>query len=195
MPKVFSAKLSLEGMRQLTKDLRYYRKYTLTHAIEKFVNDLIEQGIYVAYQNVGEFDGYIGFYKEIPSASRDTQGTDFRKYNSRIKAYLIGKNIKPNIKRWISFDGITEKEINSILMAEYGSGQFAVHGWRGTFPDQTHAYEDAWWYATSIGENGLPTDWHMAKGVRPTMPIHKAFEEMEQQIYMCAVNAFERTTQ
>ena len=112
------------------------------------------------------------------------------KYNYRCSAILTGYNASQNIVRWVSFNGITEAEVNSIMMAEYGSGQFAINGHRGTFPNQKHAFEDSWWYATEIGPDGRPTDWHRNSGVTPTMPMYKAWYEMKTTIYLVGRRVF-----
>ena len=46
----------------------------------------------------------------------------------------------------------------------------------GTFPGQTHAFQDKWYY---LGEDG---EWHSSHGVQASMPMYKASVEMRQKI-------------
>lgn len=197
MARVFEAKLSLKDLRQLQKDLRYYRKYTLTESVEKFVNELLDRGISIAYQDAGEFQGFIGFYKEMASASRDTDGANFRKYNYRVTGYLIGANVVKNIVKWNRYGKEVEEEISSILMAEYGSGKFADKKHRGTYPTTStnnppNAMRNMWFYTQGEIENGK-LKWYKASGVKPTMPMYHAFRQMQLDVYRCAIDAFQRT--
>lgn len=46
----------------------------------------------------------------------------------------------------------------------------------GTFPGQTHAFQDGWYY---LGNDG---NWHYSHGVQASMPMYKASVEMKQKI-------------
>lgn len=178
--KTFKSNLSVKGLNELKKQIRSYQQVTLKNNLEEFLNQLTDAGINVAYQNTGDFKQFIGFTKQV----------DATKYNYKFTGILIGSNVATNISRWISYDGVTEKEVNSLMMAEYGSGQFALAYHRGTFPDQTHAFEDSWWYATDIGADGRPTNWHRSEGVKPTMPMYRAWYEMRMDIVTIARRVF-----
>lgn len=180
MARTFEAKLSLAGMRDLKKQLVNYRKNTLTDCVNDFVNALIDDGIQIAYLNTGEFDGYIGFFKEIPTT----------KYNYQTVGYLIGRNTQENISRWLYKGQIKEVEVSSILMAEFGSGRYARSGWRGTFPNQKHAFEDSWHW-TPV-EDGVIGTVQTSEGTSPSMPMYKAALEMKSRIYEIAKTSFER---
>lgn len=46
----------------------------------------------------------------------------------------------------------------------------------GTFPGQTHAFEDKWYY---LGDDG---EWHASHGTQASMPMYKASVEMRKKI-------------
>ena len=76
--------------------------------------------------------------------------------------------------------------VDPLLMAEFGSGQFAVEGHRGTFPNQKHAFDPNGWYWRD-----LSGELHHSRGITPTRPLYKAKEEMTQQIREVAERVFE----
>lgn len=53
--------------------------------------------------------------------------------------------------------------------AEFGMGV-------GTFPGQTHAFQDKWYY---LGDDG---EWHASHGVQAGMPMYKASVALSQKI-------------
>lgn len=46
----------------------------------------------------------------------------------------------------------------------------------GTFPGQTHAFQDKWYY---LGDDGK---WHASRGVQASMPMYKASVALRQKI-------------
>lgn len=46
----------------------------------------------------------------------------------------------------------------------------------GTFPGQTHAFQDKWYY---LGDDG---EWHASHGVQASMPMYHAFSEMTKSV-------------
>lgn len=46
----------------------------------------------------------------------------------------------------------------------------------GTFPGQTHAFQDKWYY---LGDDG---EWHASHGVQASMPMYNASVEIRQKI-------------
>ena len=187
MKRVFKTDLSLKGLRELNKQIREYKNHTLPTKVEQLVNELADKGISVGKVNCGGFGNYIGFRKDIV----DT------KYNYQCKAIIIAYNSRPNIVRWVSWEGIKEAEVNSLMMAEFGSGSHARGGYRGTFPNDegrdSHGLEDLWWYATDIDANGNPTNWHMSTGVSPSRPTYWAWLEMKSDIVQTARAVFDRS--
>ena len=65
--------------------------------------------------------------------------------------------------------GIYYNSSSNPKSAEFGMGV-------GTFPGQTHAFEDKWYY---LGEDG---EWHQSHGVQASMPMYKASTEMRQKM-------------
>lgn len=175
-PRKFECELSVKGLRQLAKDLRYYKNTTLTDNVKEFVNELSDIGIKVANYNKGAFDEYITFTKDIVNT----------KYKYQCKAVIIGVNSKQNIAEWVTKGVVHQAEVNSIMMAEYGSGQYAFAGHRGTFPNQKHAFESTWYWVDLNGET------HSSHGVRPAEPMYKAFMEMWSEIDTVARRCFTR---
>ena len=55
----------------------------------------------------------------------------------------------------------------------------------GTFPGQTHAYEDMWWY---WDEN--TQEWKPTHGVKATMPMYSADMEITQNVVKYAKEVF-----
>ena len=74
----------------------------------------------------------------------------------------------------------------SVLGIEFGSGIYynktanpkssEFNMGVGTFPGQTHAFQDKWYY---LGDDG---EWHASHGVQASMPMYKASVEMRQKL-------------
>jgi len=85
--------------------------------------------------------------------------------------------------------------VNSLLLVEFGAGihynpvpnpiadKFGMGV--GTFPDQTHAFDDKGWYF--LGDDDK---WHHSYGVKATMPMYNAAQAMKNQIYEIAKGIF-----
>lgn len=54
----------------------------------------------------------------------------------------------------------------------------------GTFPNQTHAFNDYWWYKDDEG------NLHLSKGTQATMPMYNASKEIIHQIEVIAREVF-----
>lgn len=180
MGRAFRSDLSVKGLRKLQKELRQYQRVEFKSKLQRFVSELADVGIRMAKLNRGEFKEYIGFVKEV----RDT------KYNYQSKALVIGLNQVPNVVTWLKDGGAHSVEINSLMMAEFGSGQFAVAGHRGTFPDQKHAFEDEWSYIPIV--DGRLMEEETSSGVHATMPMFRAYIDMKNQIETIANRVFSR---
>lgn len=179
MARVFKSDLTVKGLRQLKKALREYQQVTLTENLKYMVDELCSIAKTTASVEVGsEWGAYVAFETEV----QDT------KYNYKIRGFMYGFNQSINIVTWIGEGGLPrEAEVNSILMAEYGSGQFANPAyWRGTFPNQTHAFDDYWRWQT--------TDkvWHFSRGSKPTKPMSKAFLRVLTEYEAVATKALSR---
>lgn len=183
--RVFTSDLSVKGLRQLKKDLRAYQRQTLPGLLKRYIDELADVGIYIAKISAGysEFAPYIGFYKE-------TQDT---KYAYQYRAIMVGKNAIPCFKRWYRDNKLIEREVNALMMAEYGSGQFALPGHRGTFPrgddKKSKGLRDVWWYATEKDGNDNYV-WQMAQGDRPAQPMLNARDAIIRDADLIARRVF-----
>ena len=192
MAKTFTADLSLAGMRKLKKELTHYRRITLTECLKAFLDELTDEGITIAYRNVGTpFNGYIEFKKEFIEG----------KYNYKQKVILFGMNTQEFVSVWFRGTEEVRKEVNALLMAEFGSGkhtednrgQYLIpKNWRGTFPDQTHAMENVWYWSEEPFVAGQPVNWKSSAGYRPTMPMWRAYVDMRHTVIACATSAFSK---
>lgn len=189
MARKFRVKLNLEGMRELKKQLTHYRRVTLTECLNNFVSDLADKGIKVGYMNVhDELKGYIAFTKEI----KDT------KYNYKPKAIMIAYNAHEFTSIWYRGTERIEEDVNAVLMAEYGSGQYAIKGWRGTYPTTSskkpsNATRGSWAWAEEPFTDSKNVEWHIYSGYRPSMPMWNAYVEMDKEIANTAKYSFMRT--
>ena len=180
MVRVYNSTVSLKDLRQLNKDILDYKNHILPQKEEELLEALSDAGIRIARANCGEFGSFIGFVKMVNQS----------KYSYKCSAVLTGYNASPNIVEWVYFGGIKRAEVSSILMAEFGSGQHAIGGHRGTFPNQEHADEPVWFYATETDGNGHPINWHKNYGVKPSKPMYWAWCEMKIELTAIARRVF-----
>lgn len=175
---VLTTDLSVKGLRQLKKDLRQYQRQTLPETMRQVVERLADDGIYLAkaVSRQSEFYPYVGFYKENVA----------QKYGYKVSAVLVGANRIPCLKEWFRDDQLIQREVNALMMIEYGSGVGAVLGHRGTFPrddgNPSKGKQNAWWYATSMikDEKGRDVyDWQMSTGEVALQPMREARDMIE----------------
>lgn len=173
----FKATLSSKEINDVIKQLEEYRKVTLPSKLEQAISQLIDRGIRVAQSNVGDFGAFITFDKQIQNSQEGCTGI------------LLGFNSRPNISVWYNSQGEQNAEISSILMAEFGSGVHAEStqnieqkSHRGTFPNQTHAFQKKWAYYSNVDQYGKPIDLVWTDGIEPTMPMYRASMEMYNEI-------------
>lgn len=121
-----------------------------------------EAGLEIAENNTGDYANYIKF--EIHQDETPTGGI----------AILTMSDKQKVLRQWRYRGGHKDAEVSPSLMAEYGSGKFAVEGWRGTFPDQKHAWEDSWSWV-SYPDNVF----HRSSGEKPTRPIYTAYTRLQ----------------
>lgn len=176
--KRINLKLDDKSIKNAIKELEDY-KVSLKSKSERFVSRLIDEGIKVAYQHLGRYEGYVEFTKEIDNQSTQCVGL------------LIGKDSKPFISTWKYKGGEKSVEMSGILMAEFGSGWLANVIWnvggvgQGTFPGQTHAFDSQGWWWTDT--NGVK---HHSRGEEPHYPMYFADMAMLSQIDMIAREVF-----
>lgn len=171
--------LSKSSIEQLQKDLKTY-KLDLTIKCREFVERLANEGIQTARRSVSntEYGKFISFTKTFVSSPYGCQ------------AIMLATNTGIIVSEWKTKDGVKTADVSPLLMAEFGSGPQAqnpknvIGVGRGTFPEQTHAFESGWYYMD------LQDQWHYSTGVTPSMPMFNAIVEMESQIVLIAKEVF-----
>lgn len=169
--------------------LKAYRD-SLATKNEQFVYELLNLGISVAEEHAvrtnaeGKKEGY-GKYISFSKKGKGGITTI---------GYLVGEDTQKIVAEWDYYGEKKTAVLSPILLAEFGSAKYAevlfdVEGvGQGTFPGQTHAYEDFWWYK-EWDENGKG-EWKRGFGVTPTHPMYHAKMKMYEQIYNVARKVF-----
>ena len=176
--KKITVNLDTKSIKEAIDELEKYRM-SLKAKTKEFVDRLLDEGIKVAEQNVGDYGGFIIFEKEIEG---DTQCVGL----------LVARDRQKVIREWQYYGYSTKTvEISPILFAEFGSGflaevLFPVPGvGQGTFPGQEHAFEPGGWSWMD-----LDGKWHHSKGEKPTHPMYQADMEMINSILRIAKEVF-----
>nr|DAI43981.1 MAG TPA: hypothetical protein [Caudoviricetes sp.] len=175
--KTFKTDLSVSGLNALKKQLLQYRD-ELPIKCKQLVSMLLKSGVEVAETNISESP--LGKYVTVSTnISADKMGCN---------GILLAKG---QVKEQDGYEPF------SILLAiEFGAGvhfnptpnplissefPYGV----GTFPGQTHAYQDMWYYWDENKQKWMPTH-----GVKATMPMYKASEEIRNNILKIAKDVF-----
>lgn len=177
MGKVFNTDLSVEGIEALKKQLIHYRD-DLPTKCERLVSRLLQSGVEVARTSINE----------SPLGSYVTVTTNISSEQMGCSGILLAKGA---IKQSEGYDPF------SILLAiEFGAGihfnptpnplissefPYGV----GTFPGQTHAYQDMWWYWDEESQ-----EWRPTHGVKATMPMYRASVDIKSKILSIAKEVF-----
>lgn len=181
--KQIKVKLNSKSIQNAIKELENY-KASLEAKNKEFVSRLIDYGIEMAESYSGSFGKHIVFSKKVEGGENAV-------------GFLIAKG-EPITVEWIvrgdSGEEVKTAEIDPLLMAEFGSGQFAevlfdISGvGRGTFPGQTHAFDDSWSFKKEAPDG--TTKWYRSSGVAPTHPMYHADMEMLDMIESIAREVF-----
>ena len=154
-------------------------KQNVSSRANMMISKLLEIGITTAQQNTGKYAGYIKFETMVEESQDGYVGL------------LIASDAEKIISRWRRGGEIIEAEVSPLLMAEFGSGQYAevkdlwselagVVG-QGTFtyPDQirNHAFDPMGW-----GWYDLDGKWHWSKGEYPTYPMYESWQAMKDAL-------------
>lgn len=172
--------LNQKSINRAIGELKAYRD-SLAIKNEQFVYELLNLGISVAEEHAGSYGKYITFSKK-------------GKGGITTIGYLVGEDNQKIVAEWDFFGEKKTAVLSPILLAEFGSASYAevlfdVEGvGQGTFPGQTHAYEDFWWYK-EWDENGKGK-WKRGFGVIPTHPMYHAEMKMYEQVYNIARKVF-----
>ena len=175
--KVFKSNLSVKGIEALKSQLLQY-KDSLPIKCEKLVSRLLQSGVEVSQARINE----------SPLGKYVTVTTNISANKMGCKGVLLAKGAVKEQEGYAPF---------SILLAiEFGAGvhfnptpnplissdfPYGV----GTYPGQTHAYEDMWWYW-----NENTQEWKPTHGVKATMPMYSADMEIIQNIVEYAKEVF-----
>ena len=173
--KVIPMTLSQKSVQNVIKELRSYQN-SLERKCEEYVIRLAKEGENVAIEAINE------------SPIGKTVILQAKKEPSKMgcKAILVATGK--------TYQAEGREPFYTILAIEFGSGiyynpepnpkendlGFGV----GTFPGQIHAFKDGWYYL------GKDDKWHYTHGIRATMPMFKASEEIIQKYIEIAKEVF-----
>ena len=175
--KVFKSDLSVKGIEALKSQLLQY-KDSLSIKCEKLVSRLLQSGVAVSQTKISESP--LGKYVTVTTnISADKIGC---------KGILLAKGAVKEQEGYAPFSVLLAIEFgagihfnptpNPLISSEFPYGV-------GTFPGQTHAYQDMWWY---WDEN--TQEWKPTHGVKATMPMYNADMEIIQNVVKFAKEVF-----
>ena len=175
--KVFKSDLSVKGIEALKRQLLQY-KDSLPIKCEKLVSRLLQSGVAVSQSKISESP--LGKYVTVTTnISADKMGC---------KGILLAKGAVKEQEGYAPFSILLAIEFgagihfnptpNPLISSEFPYGV-------GTFPGQTHAYQDMWWY---WDEN--TQEWKPTHGVKATMPMYSADMEIIQNVVKYAKEVF-----
>lgn len=175
--KVLKADLSVSGLNTLKSQLLQYRD-ELPIKCKQLVSMLLKNGVGVAETNISESP--LGKYVTVSTnISADKMGCN---------GILLAKGQVKEQDGYAPFSILLAIEFgagvhfnptpNPLISSEFPYGV-------GTFPGQTHAYQDMWYYWDENKQKWMPTH-----GVKATMPMYKASEEIKNNILKIAKEVF-----
>lgn len=175
--KVLKADLSLEGIEALKRQLLQYKDDLLIKC-EKVVSKLLQSGVEVANTRISEspLGKYVAVTTNISSDKMGCNGILFAKGQVKEQDGYAPFSILLAIEfgAGVHFNPMPSPLISSEF--PYGVG---------TFPGQTHADQDMWYYWDENKQKWMPTH-----GVKATMPMYKASEEIRNNILKIAKEVF-----
>lgn len=195
----FIVGLSSNALYALESELKAYKE-EYEAKIQIFLEKLVEVGISAAQQHEGDFAGYIVYSKKF-------------EYNNGEKqtVHLIARDSQIIPKAWYvspKSTEVREVSINPLLMAEFGSGHYAVKaegeasgmGGQGTLNTYGHAFDDNGWYWWTDSPDTSSDDdinavsrgryRHHSRGVTPSQPLHNAVKTCIEQVLEVAQEVF-----
>ena len=175
--KVFKSDLSVKGIEAIKRQLLQY-KDSLPIKCEKLVSRLLQSGVAVSQSKISE----------SPLGKYVTVTTNISSDKIGCKGILLAKGAVKEQEGYAPFSVLLAIEFgagvhfnptpNPLIGSEFPYGV-------GTFPGQTHAYEDMWWY---WDEN--TQEWKPTHGVKATMPMYNADMEIIQNVVKYAKEVF-----
>lgn len=175
--KVFKSDLSAKGIEALKRQLLQY-KDSLHIKCEELVSRLLQSGVSASKSKISESP--LGKYVTVTTnISADKMGCE---------GILLAKGAVKEQEGYAPFSILLAIEFgagvhfnptpNPIISSEFPYGV-------GTFPGQTHAYQDTWFY---WDEN--TQEWKPTHGVKATMPMYNADMEIIHNVVKIAKEVF-----
>ena len=175
--KVLKSDLSVKGIEALKSQLLQY-KDNLPIECEKLVYRLLQSGVEVSQSKISE----------SPLGKYVTVTTNISADNMGCKGILLAKGAVKEQEGYAPFSILLAIEFgagvhfnptpNPLISSEFPYGV-------GTFPGQTHAYQDTWFYWDENSQEWKPTH-----GVKATMPMYNADMEIIQNVVKFAKEVF-----
>ena len=170
--------LSVKGIENVKKKLIQYRDVELPRKCKEFVKRLLQIGVDVSKAKINE----------SPLGKYVTVTTDVSADKTGCKGILLAKGAVKEQDGYEPFSILLAIEFgagihfnptpNPLIGSEFPYGV-------GTFPGQTHAYEDMWWYWDEKTQEWKPTH-----GVKATMPMYSADMEIIKNVTKVAKEVF-----
>lgn len=175
--KVLKSDLSVSGLNDIKRQLLQY-KDELPIKCEKLVSKLLQSAVAVSQARISE----------SPLGKYVTVTTDISADKMGCKGVLLAKGEVKEQEGYAPFSILLAIEFgsgvhsnptpNPIISSEFPYGV-------GTFPGQTHAYQDMWFY---WDEN--TQEWKPTHGVKATMPMYNADMEIIKNVVKFAKEVF-----
>lgn len=168
--------LSSYSIERLKKELLFYRD-ELPRKCELLVDRLAKIGLHTANMQL----------QQSPLGGYVSMRIDINPERMGCKAILVSTGAILQSEGYEDF--------NILLAIEFGAGihhnptanpnsdKFGLGV--GTFPGQTHAFEDGWWYWDDDAQ-----EWKYTHGVKATMPMYEASVAIIQEIVRAAKDVF-----
>lgn len=172
----YSVNLNVRDLKAFANELNQYADM-FEVKVKTFLDKLADLAIHVASINEGDFSGYIVYSKEFEGSKT---------------VKVMAKDSQVITNSWYAGSKSTElrqEEISPLLMAEFGSGRYAISkegiGGQGTLNTYGHAFDSNGWYwwtddvtQVSSGDAMVSASngrWKFhSYGTPPSQPLHKA---------------------
>ena len=177
MPTKIKMRLCVEDIQRAQKELKAYEGRLVTRC-NVLCGKLADMGLTVAKANISSAP--LGKYVRL--------NVNYEAKSTGCKAMLIATGNTLNTPAG---------SVNTLLLIEFGAGIHYNHTENpkasefgmgvGTYPGQTHAFqEEGWYYMDESGE------WHHTYGVKATMPMYNADIEILMNINRVAREVFSK---
>lgn len=174
---IINARLSTKDITNAIERLERF-KLELREKLGLFVSELAQIGIDVIQSNIKvEYDGEVRNFGDSVTFQKEVIG------DTDAVTCILTVEGQPYLKEWLGGSAM----VNPLLMAEFGSGDFAIDGHKGEFPSPSakkHTDNPPWFWKDTSGKV------HKSSGSEPSRPLYKAKLEMEQQIREVAERVF-----